>query len=138
MHTPNPIEPRAGRVTLITRSRAPYASVPTWTAVELDQASDTDLPALLSQASSANTASTSELLGAVRMLCAMARAVRNRSYVLMAASISDPGALPLLIDASRVSKASVMSFTVIGLSVWEIDLGGNSTAHNAATEGGAV
>lgn len=58
--------------------------------------------------SDASTAKTSALVGALKTLSAMARAVRNRSYVLVAASDSDASDL---LDAfstfNRASNASV-------------------------------
>ncbi len=116
-----------GSVFAITQHRAPYAALPHYKARQLDQSSGSAavMQDLLSQASSANTASTSELLGAVRMLEAMALAVRNRSYVVMAACHSFSGAPALCIAESRESKASVKSFTAIGLSIHEIDWNGD-------------
>lgn len=122
----------AGTVSYITPTRPPYAAQPVMEPTRLDQLSDAALADLLSSASSANTATTSELVGAVRMLAAMARAVRNRSYVLMAADTSAAGAPAFCIASSRVSKASVKSFTAMGLSVWEVDLSGDGSEGGAA------
>ncbi|WP_462387254.1 VapE domain-containing protein [Acidovorax sp. Q11] len=124
--------PEAGAVTLFALTRPPYAARPSLEPTRLDQTSDGALVDLLSAASSANTATTSELVGAVRMLAAMARAVRNRSYVLMAADTSAAGAPAFCMASSRVSKASVKSFTAMGFSVWEVDLSGDGSEGGAA------
>lgn len=116
-----PIQP--GAVFNGQQARQPYAYSPELRLTDLSQLSAGELAALLSALSSANTASTSELLGAVRMLAAIARAVRSRSYVLMAMSTSESGD-PLLCNAANlVSKASVISFTLMGLTFLEVDLG---------------
>ena len=107
--------------------REPYARETTLRLTDLTQSTALDLATLISALSSENTA-TSELLGAVRMLAAIARAVRNRSYVLMAAATSDSGAALRCMAASRVSKASVKSFTLMGLTVLEVDLSGHGSA----------
>ena len=118
----------AGVVLHGTPYREPYARETTLHLTDLTQSTALDLATLISALSSENTASTSELLGAVRMLAAIARAVRNRSYVLMAAATSDSGAALRCMAASRVSKASVKSFTLMGLTVLEVDLSGHGSA----------
>lgn len=122
----------AGAVVYITAQRRPYGHQPELVSTRLDQSLNPEICALLSAASSANTATTSELVGAVRMLAAMARAVRNRSYVLMAADISASGAPAFCIANNRVSKSSVKSFTAMGLSVCQVDLADDGS------EGGAT
>lgn len=110
-----------GQVLIEAKLRLPYQT--TESTVYLDTAA---LPrgllgALLASHSSRKTASTSELLGLVSKLRAMALAVRNRSYVLTAASISRSDALLRCIDCKRVSNSSVRSFTFMGaLSVVEV------------------
>lgn len=121
-----------GAVVLITAQRRPYANLIEQVCTRLDQSRNAEICALLSAASSANTATTSELVGAVRMLAAMARAVRNRSYVLMAADTSAAGAPAFCMASSLVSKASVKSFTAMGFSVWEVDLSGDGSEGGAA------
>ncbi len=102
--------------------RAPYASSPTVDLIEAHSLDMAALVALLSTPNSASTASTSALEGLVSKLSAMARAVRNRSYVLMAASISVVGAPAFLNSSSLRSKASVASFTdIASVSIFEID-----------------
>ena len=127
-----PVQP--GGLFFARLSRPPYAAEAHLILTDLNQSSAADIARLLSSLSSANTASTSELLGSFRMLAAMARAVRNRSYVLMEASTSEAGAPDLLIAASRTSNSSIMLFTPMGLTVFEVDTSGHATP----AQGGAA
>ena len=91
--------------------RVPYAREPQW--VHADYlSSPLKEESALSAPIAEKTAKTSELVGSVSRLFAMARAVRSRSYTAIATSISRLGARFFCIDCSRVSKASVMSTSV--------------------------
>lgn len=119
--------------------RPPYGRSPALVLTDAHSLSAADLAHLLSLPSSASSANTSALEGLVSKLSAMARAVRNRSYVVMAASISDSGILDdLRSNSSLRSKASVASFTGIGsVSIVEIDHCDGAQA-DGATDGGAA
>lgn len=117
-------------------ARAPYARSPSIVLSDAAALPAAALASLLSDPSSASTDNTSALLGLVSKLSAMALAVRNRSYVLMAASISEEDTRGLLLsNASLRSKASVASFTdMLQVSLVEID----HCAGDQPAEGGAA
>lgn len=88
-----------------------------------------DVLASLAQAhSSENTASTSELLGFVKTLLAITKAVRNRSYVVAAALTSQSGNLSSSI-CEILSSNNLPSFVFMGcLEVVEINNEGKNHA----------
>lgn len=133
VHRPTPSRLDLGHVYVAAVARPPYERATVPTLVDVQSLDSAALSALLSEPSSANTANTSEVLGAVSMLSAMARAVRSRSYVLIAAVSSDAGALLRCMACNRRSNASVMSFTVMdALTVVEVTGGQHSPQEGRA------
>lgn len=111
-----------GRVYLATRMRQPFERTASPVLLDLGLAHPCVMEALASSHSSANTCRTSELLGAVKTLLAMATAVRSRSYVVAAAMTSESGRFMASITDTLLSKAFVgSSFIALGsLDVVEI------------------
>jgi len=83
--------------------------------VDLSQAHPKVRNALAASHSCENTVSTSALLGVFKTLCEMAKAVRNRSYVIAAASTSQSGKLSASISSTLPSNAVLNSFIVFDL-----------------------
>ena len=110
-----------GRIYIAAVRRAPYAASAEWSLTDVRDLDSAEAAALLSAPSSARTASTSAFEGLLSKLLAMASAVRNRSYVLMAADSSDSGALARLNLSSLASKASMAFLDGMEVSVFEID-----------------
>lgn len=119
-----------GHVHIAALRRAPYARSADWGLTDVRALTSAEAADLLSAPSSASTASTSAFEGLLSTLSAMAAAVRNRSYVLMAANSSDSGALARLNLSSLASKASTAFLDGMSISILEID-------HCAAGQGGS-
>lgn len=83
--------------------------------IDLTLAHPSVLNALAAAHKCENTANTSELLGVFKTLCAITKAVRNRSYVIAAALTSESGRLSASISSTLPSNAVLDSFIVFDL-----------------------
>jgi hypothetical protein len=107
--------PTPQRVFFITQDRCYGKTDSESVMVDLSQAHPKLRNELAAVHSCENTASTSALLGMFKTLCAIAAAVRNRSYVIAAASTSQSGKLSASISSTLPSNAVLDSFIVFDL-----------------------
>lgn len=106
----------------IATKREAYSSAAQQVWLDMCRAHPDVLAAFAARHSSENTASTSALLAVLNTLCAITKAVRNRSYVIAAAVTSESGSLSASISSTLESNAVLSSFLVMGaIEVVEIN-----------------
>lgn len=114
--------PAPQRVAFVTYDRGYGIAASEQVLVDLSQLHPKARNELAVEHSCENTASASALLGVFKTLCAIAMAVRNRSYVIAAARISQSGSLSASISSTLPSNAVLSSFIVFDvLEVVEIN-----------------
>lgn len=99
--------PAEGQLLLPLMLRGAYSKSPSLTLVDVNRLASSEAAALLSAHNSRSKTSTEVSVGLSSKLAAMACAVRNLSYKLIAASCSVCGALARRNTARRASNLSV-------------------------------
>lgn len=118
--------PAAGHVYLLAALRPIHMGGSGEQLFDLGLAHPDALVNLLSRLSSANTASTSELVACVKTLLAITRAVSSRSYVIAAARTSSSGRLAASISAMRASSSDFLVMGALEVVELQFDHGGQA------------